>query len=304
MNKHLKVRAGPDGVHWFDRRTGFNILIDDVLIPSAQWSCAPRQVSIALTNACDLQCPYCYAPKHVARLKYEEVATWLDELDRAGCLGIGFGGGEPTLHPDFARLCQFAAENTTLAVTFTTHAHYLDDELAEKLSGHVHFIRVSMDGIGTTYESFRGKSFAEFLCQLAQVRSLAPFGINFVVNAVTFRDIDAAVALAVEVGAVEFLLLPERAAQGRSGIDDITRRELCAWVNAARPNIRLTISEGDAAGFPTCDPLAKEKGLRSYAHVDAARTLKRSSFDEQGVVIGPAGISKAIEQLRQSARAQ
>jgi sulfatase maturation enzyme AslB (radical SAM superfamily) len=254
---------------------------------------------VALTNACDLRCSYCYAPKHRARLEYEKLTEWLSELDGAGCFGVGFGGGEPTLHRDFVRLCRFVSKHTNLAVTFTTHAHRLDERLAAELEGNVHFIRVSMDGVGATYEALRGRAFHQFLRQLELIRALAPFGINFVVNVATFPDIDAAVAVAIESGASEFLLLPERATSARNGIDNVTREALCAWVNTSRADIRLTVSETDTAGLPICDPLVQEKGLRSYAHVDASSALKRSSFDKTGVPIGTAGISQALEELRQ-----
>jgi MoaA/NifB/PqqE/SkfB family radical SAM enzyme len=295
----LKTRAGPDGVHLFSRTTGTNVLLNEISVPAAQWSLAPRQVSIALTNACDLSCPYCYAPKYRAHLKYERLTEWLNELDSGDCFGVGFGGGEPTLYRDFARLCKFVSKHTRLATTFTTHAHRLDDRLAAELKGHVHFIRVSMDGVGATYEALRGKAFDVFRRKLELIRELAPFGINFVVNASTFPDIDAAVAVAAENGASEFLLLPERATPGRGGIDGATREALRQWVSASCLNVRLGVSEADAAGFPTCDPLPNEKGLRSYAHIDASGALSPSSFDKVGVPIGPTGIFHALDELRQ-----
>jgi hypothetical protein len=46
-----------------------------------------------------------------------------------------------------------------MAATFTTHAHRLDKALVAKLSGSVHFVRVSMDGVGATYEKLRGRPF-------------------------------------------------------------------------------------------------------------------------------------------------
>ena len=141
----LKVRPGPSGVHLFDRTTGLNVLLDEVQVSPSSWASAPRQVSIALTNACDLACPHCYAPKNPAALNFQRVAAWLRELDANGCLGVGFGGGEPTLYRRFAELCRYAARETGLAVTFTTHAHHLDDELVADLTGSVHFVRVSMD---------------------------------------------------------------------------------------------------------------------------------------------------------------
>src|SRR5438132_1158110 len=100
-----KVRLSRSGAHWFDRTSGLNILLDDVEVPKKRWSRGPRFVSIALTNACELRCPFCYAPKIPGRLKSDDVLTWVEELDRAGTLGVGFGGGEPTAHPDFARIC-------------------------------------------------------------------------------------------------------------------------------------------------------------------------------------------------------
>jgi len=69
----MKVRKGPDGIHLFDRNTGVNILLDETIPPSSSWSASPRQVSIALTNACDLVCPHCYAPKRKAVLELDGV---------------------------------------------------------------------------------------------------------------------------------------------------------------------------------------------------------------------------------------
>ena len=50
----MKVRAGPAGIHVFDRATGTNLLIDEARVPPTMWSPTPRSVSVALTNACDL----------------------------------------------------------------------------------------------------------------------------------------------------------------------------------------------------------------------------------------------------------
>ena len=88
-----------DGIHFFDRQTGVNVLFDEVSVPSDLLHVAPRFVSIALTNRCDLKCDFCYAPKNRHELSFEQLKLWLTELDRNGCLGVGFGGGEPTLHP-------------------------------------------------------------------------------------------------------------------------------------------------------------------------------------------------------------
>jgi MoaA/NifB/PqqE/SkfB family radical SAM enzyme len=293
-----KVRAGPSGIHIFNRGNGLNVLVDEVQVPRALWAVAPRYVSVALTNACDLACPYCYAPKDRAMLDLERVAEWLKELDASGCLGVGFGGGEPTLYPHFSEICRYAVKYTGLAVSFTTHGHWLDHNLISDLKGSVHFVRVSMDGIGATYEGLRGRSFAALRDRLDLVRTLAPFGLNFVVNDCTLDDLDAATAFAAEVGAAEFLLLPERPSHGRCGIDTLTRQTLRHWVGLYRGSVSLTVSETGAEGLPTCNPLILESGLRAHAHIDAAGVVKRSSFDRDGVAIGPDGVIEALEVLR------
>jgi len=182
------------------------------------------------------------------------------ELDDNGTVGIGFGGGEPTLHPEFAELCVYASRLTDLAITFTTHGHHLNDRMLDVLKGHVHFIRVSMDGVERTYERLRRRSFNALPERLTAIRTIGPFGINYVINADTFADIERAVALAQEFGAAEFLLLPEQPVNGRTGIDEMTARRLRAWVTRYSGSVRLAISELGADGMPVCDPFEKEGG--------------------------------------------
>jgi len=294
----LKARAGPAGLHLFDRTTGLNILLDEVRPPPAVWAAAPRQVSVALTNACDLACPYCYAPKVPATLHAGRLAGWLTELDANGCLGVGFGGGEPTLYRRLPEVCRYAAQQTGLAVTFTTHAHRLDEALAAMLVGNVHFVRVSMDGVAATYEVLRGRSFATLRQRLDTVRALAPFGINFVVNARTLPDLNAALDLAAETGAAEFLLLPEQPVRGRGGIDPGTALELQRWVARYRGGVPLAVSEAGSEGLQVCAPVAGETGLDAYAHIDATGVLKTSSYDPEGIPIGSGGVMGALGRLR------
>ncbi|MGF6639977.1 radical SAM protein [Paraburkholderia sp. MM6662-R1] len=294
----MKYRNGPDGLHIFDRKTGFNALFDEVRIPRERWSNAPRHVSVALTNLCDLHCAYCYAPKHRAVLDVDVVGRWLSELDAAGCLGVGFGGGEPTLHPAFAQICESAARNTALAVTFTTHGQRLVPPLLDRLAGNVHFIRISVDGVSGTYERLRGRPFEALRQRLRDALQIAPVGINVVVNQDTIGELDAIAALAEEVAASELLLLPQQATPTVSAIDASLKHQLESWINAARPRVRLAISEAGSEGMPTCDPLPNEKGLRSYAHIDASGFARQNSYAKEGIMVGDEGVIAAIDRLR------
>lgn len=297
----FRVRLGPSGLHLFDRTSGLNVLFDEIKLPDHMWSLAPRQVSIALTNSCNLTCPFCFAPKNRASLSLEAIASWLVDLNAHGTFGVGFGGGEPTLYPAFAELCAFATRNTQLAITFTTHGHWLDDDLIVRLIGNVHFIRLSMDGVGKTYQQFRGRGFSEFRARLECVRTVAPFGINYVVNDQTLPDLNAACEVAAEAGAVELLLLPEEPTNGRPGIDKPTLASLREWVSGHAGKLRLSMSERQSDGFPAIDPVRNDVGLRAYAHVSADGVLKRSSYDCGGAPISDDGILAALGQLRASA---
>ena len=300
MKKKLKIRFGPDGMHLFDRNSGINILIDEIKPQKQMWSIAPRLVSIALTNSCSLKCPYCYSPKTDNTLDPRDVYAWTKELDSMGGLGIAFGGGEPTLYDDFGHLCKKITENTGLAVGFTTSGHYINDKLASDLKGNVHFIRISMDGLHATYENLRGKSFDLLLNKIEMIRDIAPFGINYVVNSTTLPDLNSAMTLASELGAKDFLLLPEISANGRDGIDEFSILKLQNIVKKYSGKLPLCISESKADGFTTCNPLKNENSLRAYAHIDASRNIKRTSFEKHGISIREDGVIAALKMLNNS----
>lgn len=283
-SSQFKIRAGPAGLHLFDRLRGIHIPLDEVELNPNVWSLAPRQISIALTNVCDLSCPHCYAPKNKCTLSFVHVKNWLKELDIYGCMGVGFGG-EPTLYPRLIEICSYAMRKTNLAVTMTTHGHRLSNNLIHNLAGNLHFVRVGMDGIGSTYESIRRRSFDSLIQRIKVFGSIVPFGINFVVNLHTILQLDAAVELAENFGASEFLLLPEETVGRRCGIDANTRRELMQWVQRHQGEISLTINERGADEFPAMNPLAAESGLSAYAHVDASGVLRSTSYATNGVKI-------------------
>ena len=244
-----KVRLSEAGVHLFDRVSGLNVLFDEVDVPSEQFSPAPRYLSVALTNTCELHCAYCYAPKHAAALDVDRVVAWAVELDGAGCLGIGFGGGEPTAHPRFAQLCGQITHSTSMAVTFTTHGHRLTPGLTDALRGSVHFARLSVDGVGATYERLRRRPFAAVRDAAVLLRSVAPIGINAVVNADTIGELDDLAEFAADVGACELLLLPAQPTSATPGISEADAERLVRWVRASRPAVRLAISRSGLEGL-------------------------------------------------------
>ena len=221
------------------------------------------------TNACDLDCMHCYASKTKARLESQLVKRWMSELDEQDCFGVGFGGGEPTLHPDLVDICNYGQSETGLAITVTTHGHHLSDELLSQLAGSVNFIRVSMDGVDSTYESIRNRPFEHLLVILKKLGCFVPFGINYVVNHRTIDDIDKAVLFAEDLGAKDFLLLPEEAFGRGTRIDSESLERLKKWVASYNGNLRLSVSSSYEAEFPSALPLEKEPVEMAFSHIDA-----------------------------------
>jgi pyruvate-formate lyase-activating enzyme len=298
----VKLRADAQGVHIFDRRSGLNVLLDEVTPAPGTWAHAPRYVSIALTNACELRCPFCYAPKSPARLDPDRVVAWIEELDGAGCLGVGFGGGEPTAHPQFAEICARAAASTTLAITLTTHGHRFTEALALVLRGNVHFIRVSIDAVGDRYERIRGRSFDAICERVAVIATVCPFGINMVVNDDTIGELDAVAAFAANVKATELLLIPQQATASAPPLSRGGTALLAGWIRNHRGPVRLAISRAATPhGIPLAEPFAPEDALAAHAHVDAAGLLLSDAYSNVAVPVR-ASILSALDEL--SARRQ
>ncbi len=293
----MKVRRGPDGLHIFDRTSGTNILLDEKIPPPQSWTESPRQVSIALTNACDLRCTHCYASKKPANLNTDAVKRWMLMFDKAGSFGIGFGGGEPTLHPDIVEICQFGHENTGLAISMTTHGHRLTQNLIAQLQQYVHFLRISMDGTGPTYETIRGRSFDVLLEKLKLLNGQIPFGINYVVNHKTICDLPEAAEIAADYGATELLLLPEEGVGLGNTIDPQTIEQLQAWVVTYSGSLRLSISAGFQSIVDTQLPLMQEPPHLAFAHIDAEGVMKRTSFDRTGLKINEANVLEVFKRL-------
>ena len=297
------MRLGPFGVHYFNRNTGKNLLIEELKPPPSLWSTAPRQVSIAVTNTCDLKCAHCYAPKARASIPYNRLATWLSELDDNGCIGVGFGGGEPTLFPLLPEICSYAMQETRLAVSMTTHGHHLTDRYIDRIAGDINFVRFSMDGVHKTYEAIRQRSFSNLLGRISAASKVVPFGINYLVNDVTISDLGEAVTIAEALGACEFLLLPQVPTRVVPRAGETTLRALQEWVSSYRGPMLLTVSEEASHGLPVCLPLKGETGLSAFAHVDASSVLKRCSYDSLGVAIEERGIMTAVSKLRREEEA-
>jgi hypothetical protein len=114
--------ARKDGEYWtlFSRRTGARLRFSfnpDAPVPPR----ALDLVDMKITDHCPFDCQYCYmgSSSGGTHAPYNTVLSYLLSLRQAKVFEVALGGGEPTLHPEFGRIVEEAAE-LGIVPNFTT----------------------------------------------------------------------------------------------------------------------------------------------------------------------------------------
>ena len=140
---------------------------------------------VEMTSSCNLRCPMCFASsgpggKH---LSYDEAVAAIDRLvaveGRAEVLQLS--GGEPTLHPDFARLLAYAVAQPIDIVMVNTNGIRLahDEALLDAIAAHGPRVEVYLqfDGFDDDAQArLRGERLAA--TKLKAVEALGSRGIK------------------------------------------------------------------------------------------------------------------------------
>lgn len=84
-------------------------------------SSAPELVDLKITNFCPFGCPFCYQSRTISgkHAPLSDITDIIYELGKMEVLEIAFGGGEPTLHPDFTEIAEECRKNH-IVPNFTT----------------------------------------------------------------------------------------------------------------------------------------------------------------------------------------
>ncbi|MFD7827650.1 StsB family radical SAM/SPASM domain sactipeptide maturase [Kitasatospora sp. NPDC059803] len=150
-------------------------------------------VYYAITDGCNLRCPYCYASSEKALPGELNTAESLDLVDQAADLGarvIVFTGGEPMLRKDLFTVAGHARERGLAANIITNGTTIRRLETAQRMAEVFNQVTVSLDG-GTveTHERTRGKG--TFARTAQGLRLLNQAGVTPVINhVVTPENVD------------------------------------------------------------------------------------------------------------------
>jgi len=156
----LLQKAGADG------REFLEYLLDEGIITmrrgtrkiKARTSPIPslRYLLLNITDKCNLACRHCYLGKSGTKdIEADMFGKTVLQFEEMGGLKLMVSGGEPLLHHRFWELMEILS-SFELRVVLLSNGTLIDKETAKKLSGYVHEVQVSIDGI-VSHDLLRGK---------------------------------------------------------------------------------------------------------------------------------------------------
>ncbi len=280
----MRIRQEISGTHLFDRVSGLHILLDGHKVLPQNRSIAPRTVSIALTNMCDLNCPFCYVQKSEDSVPLDFMLSLARKLDELGTLEITLGGGEPLLYPHFIELCNWVWNNTSLGISVTTNGHHLSPAIISAITGKISSIRFSVDGIEPRYSKVKGRPLQRLLDIISNVKGKIPYCINVVVSPGQVSALRSVIELGIGIGSENILVIPEHK-YGKFSLSTSEWQELNEIINQyeSRTQLYTTYDAYDYLNIACLDTEAPGEFL--FAHVSVDKKLKPSSFCEEGILI-------------------
>ncbi|HYH02721.1 MAG TPA: radical SAM protein [Bacillota bacterium] len=151
-----------------------------------------------ITRACNLNCIHCYTSSDGKAASGElttlEAKQIIDDLAEYGVPVILFSGGEPLIRSDIFDLIAYAVQRG-IRVTLSTNGTLIDLGTARKIKElGVSYVGISLDGIGTNHDRFRGRTgaFDATLNGIHNCRAVGQkVGLRFTINRQNYGEIDA-----------------------------------------------------------------------------------------------------------------
>ena len=135
-----------------------------------------------LTRRCNLRCRHCYTTSadipFPGELDHGQAMGVLDDLAQFGIPALILSGGEPLSRFDFFELAEHARAQNFHHLALSTNGTRLTEDKVERVADlGFDYVGISLDGIGTTNDWFRGVEGA-FAAALSGVRTCKAHGIK------------------------------------------------------------------------------------------------------------------------------
>jgi hypothetical protein len=225
----------------FDRDTGLNVLLEGE--ETAHFTRhAPRTLLIAVTNACNLTCHFCYRDLESRSLwRYDTLLQFCQEADRWGVLEVAFGGGEPMLFPRWAEFIRELYTTTHLCINFTTNGMLLTEGFLRQIEGCYGQIRVSLHEDNHPHET---------LTLLTKMK--AGFGVNWLITPAELPTLKTKFTELLRLGVRDFLFLGYKGTEHDMHLSREDRERFSAFINQAHQHLggavqmKLDVCWGDS----------------------------------------------------------
>ena len=145
---------------------------------------------VEITSSCNLKCPMCFASsgpggKHLSLDECKRSIDRIVELE-GGAEVVQLSGGEPTVHPQFTEILEYAVQQQIDYITINTNGIRFakDDRLIELVSRHKDKVEIyfQMDGLSDDVNrDLRGEPLLEQ--KLKAVERLGAAGVNMTLAA-------------------------------------------------------------------------------------------------------------------------
>ena len=167
------------------------------------------------------------------------------------------------------------------------------NDLAEGLRGSVHFVRVSMDGVGATYESIRRRSFPDLLARL-KLCDPSPASASTSWSTITRCPTSMKRRVAARARSLRAAAPPPDARTPRARRPPRHVAGPSSVGRGVQGPLKLCINEAKREGFPTCDPSGRTRSSRVCAHRRGRRA--------QAVLVHATGVPLGDERRAAGAR--
>ena len=255
--------------------------------PDAPTATEPLEVHVAVTSRCGVGCEGCYldATPDGAHVPIDRLLATIDAVADAGAFVVAFGGGEPILRDDLDRVAGHARARGLVPVV-TTSGLGLTRARAARLRAFAQ-VNVSYDGAGATYATVRGVDAAdEAERAIALLREEGVrVGVNVVLTRASFDALDATLARAHALGAIEAQLLRYKPAGRAARLDYLAKRLAPAQVDALAGVLRAYVARPEAERVRVRIDCA----LLPFLSTDAELTARAAELVRFGVLGCEAG---------------
>lgn len=280
----------------FHRDSGLNVLLDGEETAHLR-RIAPRTLLIAVTNACDLTCPFCYRDLQSRSLwRYDSLLRFCQEADEWGVLEVAFGGGEPMLFPRWAEFINELYDTTQLCVNFTTNGTRLTTDFLHQIEGKYGNIRLSLYVDNHWEDSIR-----------LLVEHGARFGVNWLITPAELPGLEAKFLHLLGMGVRDFLLISYKGTDRSLHVQpehypilsETVRKLYIATSSLAQ--IKLDVCWGDI--LPEVPRLFQEDDCNAgdgYLSITSDKRVKACSFMGEGLPSETLADLKSIWRQRRS----